>query len=312
MEKKDLFLIVGIGILSIALLTSLLFFKERIIFVNVLFLGSAIVFIPYSLYAYFEYKKIENMEKEFPNFLRDLAEAKRSGLSLLQAFKVTSKNNYGALSDEVRKIGNKLSWNITLERVLDIFKNRASKSEIISSSLTVINQAQKSGGNTSDILDALADNIEKIKETKAEKASLLDQQVLMMYAIFFIFLGLSLALIKFLMPLLGAQQATSFSIPGFQMGTNPCQMCISSNMPSCMSCDLYFSICQSFGFGSKEDPGCYFKSLFFSMTLIQGIFTGLIAGQISKGSVVAGIKHSLVMITSGFIIFLTTARIGFI
>jgi len=57
----------------------------------------------------------------------------------------------------------------------------------------------------------------------------------------------------------------------------------------------------------KTSVSCYYISLFFFMSVIQAFFSGLVAGQISEGSLISGIKHSLilVMITLGSFYILT-------
>jgi hypothetical protein len=67
-------------------------------------------------------------------------------------------------------------------------------------------------------------------------------------------------------------------------------------------------LCASFGVSGGI--GCYYLSLFFSVLLVQAIFMGLIAGQLGEGSVVAGIKHSLIMLAAVFIIFMFLIRSG--
>ena len=39
----------------------------------------------------------------------------------------------------------------------------------------------------------------------------------------------------------------------------------------------------------------YYVAIFFYVVLIQGIFMGLIAGQLGENSITAGSKHSLIM-----------------
>jgi flagellar protein FlaJ len=43
------------------------------------------------------------------------------------------------------------------------------------------------------------------------------------------------------------------------------------------------------------------KRMFFHMTVIQALFGGLIAGKMGEGTVNAGLKHSLIMMISGYI-----------
>ncbi len=43
------------------------------------------------------------------------------------------------------------------------------------------------------------------------------------------------------------------------------------------------------------------KRIFLHLTLVQGFFSGLVAGKMGEGSVSAGLKHSLVMMMLGFV-----------
>jgi flagellar protein FlaJ len=46
-----------------------------------------------------------------------------------------------------------------------------------------------------------------------------------------------------------------------------------------------------------------YTRLFFHAALIQGFFSGLIAGQMGEGHVFSGIKHALIMVTISFLVF---------
>jgi flagellar protein FlaJ len=50
--------------------------------------------------------------------------------------------------------------------------------------------------------------------------------------------------------------------------------------------------------------------MFFSVVIIQGIFTGLIAGQLGENSAVAGIKHSIIMVFVAVGVFFFLAKAG--
>ncbi|MFA4819997.1 MAG: type II secretion system F family protein, partial [Candidatus Aenigmatarchaeota archaeon] len=245
------------------------------------------------------------------NFLRDLSESQRAGLSLIQSIQAVSKSDYGSLTKEIKKINNQLSWNIPMERVLKNFVERLSDSKTIVRAIMVIDQANKSGGNVEDTMESLAANIESIRDAQQEKAVLLNQQVLMMYAIFFIFLGITIALIKFLIPLLEAQAQTGgFGVQGFS--PNPCSVCTESSDFECTGCKTFEAIGTAFDLGKSNDTATYYKSLFLAMILVQGFFSGLIAGQIGSDSVTVGIKHSLIMLLSGFIIFIIVVKTGLV
>jgi len=133
----------------------------------------------------------------------------------------------------------------------------------------------------------------------------------MMYAIFFIFLGITIALIKFLVPILQTQGLSS-GLGGMGFNANPCNICVNSPDPACFSCNAFFAVSAGLEFGTPEDPGSYYKSLFFFMIILQGFFTGLIAGQIASDSVVAGAKHGMIMVFSGFAIYVLILKLGIV
>jgi len=43
------------------------------------------------------------------------------------------------------------------------------------------------------------------------------------------------------------------------------------------------------------------KRIFLHLTLVQGFFSGLVAGKMGEGSISAGLKHSLIMMIAGFV-----------
>ncbi len=301
---------ISIGIFLVFLVIGIVFIFDPYMFAGLTILGLFISTTVYFLFRFFEFSLIKNCEKEFPNFLRDIAEAKRSGLSLIQAIETTSKSDYGALTKYVKKMAHQLTWNIPLSDVIENFRKRFEESSIINYSMLVLEEMEQFGGKTEDILDSLADNIENIKETYAEKESIMRQHVMTMYAIFFIFLGISVTLIKFLIPLMKTQgEIGGMSLFGSLSGS-PCSPCIGNQDPMCLPCNIYFSLCTLFSFGGLEDPTCYYKSLFFIMVAIQGIFSGLIAGQISSDSILAGIKHAIILGVSGIVLFLLMSYLG--
>src|SRR3989344_1935610 len=308
--KERKILIVSV-VIFLTLVSVSVYIGSIALIANMLFLGMLIIIVPYSLYKFFRLKKIRSYENDFPNFLRDISESLRAGLSLIQAIQTTSKSDYGALTSEIQKINNQISWNVPLDRVLKNFSARVSDSKIITRSLMIIDQANKSGGNIEDTMESLANHIESIKEAQQEKSVLLNQQVMMMYAIFFIFLGITVALIKFLIQLLQTQSQTGgFGVQGFN--PNPCSLCVNNQDLACMGCNTFSTITQAFELGDPKESSSYYKSLFLAMILIQGFFSGLIAGQIGSDSIAVGVKHSLIMLLSGFIVFMLLIKTGIV
>jgi flagellar protein FlaJ len=294
------------------IIIAIIFSPNTAIAVNLVLVAILVISVPYSVYRFVELKKIKAYENEFPNFLRDIAESQRAGLSVIESIKAASRSEYGSLTGEIRKMNNQISWNVPLEKVLLKFAHRMRKSDMILRAVMIIDQANKSGGNIDEVMESLASNIESIKDVQQEKSLLINQQVIMMYAIFFIFLGITIALIKFLIPLLQTQNQIGGFVILQNFNANPCASCIGSSDSACLGCSTFFSVSDAFDLGKREDAAAYYKSLFLTMILVQGLFSGLIAGQISNDSVVAGLKHSLIMLISGFSIFMVVTKLGLV
>ena len=264
--------------------------------------------IQYAFLKFLRFRYLAACERSFPNFLRDLAEARRSGLNLIEAIKLCSRNDYGTLSKEVKKLKDQLSWNIPLHEALGSFRSRLGKSSVIAYATLILEQAERSGGNVSLILDSLADNMESLKEIEAETRALMRTHVTSLYAIFFIFLGISAALIRFLVPLVQTQVAAE-AMPFGMLAGSPCSACVGKSEASCLICNFYFELCRLFHFGSESELACYMKSLFLTMILIMGASTGVVIGQIAEFRAIAGFKHSLILVLAGFFIFVSLSML---
>ena len=84
-----------------------------------LFFGLAVTvgFVPYSLYSYSKQRRIRDIEDNFPALLRDIAESRKSGMTLPQAVYKSARIDYGALSPDVKRMANQISWGVPLASV---------------------------------------------------------------------------------------------------------------------------------------------------------------------------------------------------
>ncbi len=267
---------------------------------NLLVLSIIISVVPYFLWKYSKLMWLKSIENQFPNFVRDLADSERSGMSLTEAIKIATKANYGKLSVEVQKMHNRLSWGTPFLRVLEIFGEKVKDSKIIIEALNIIRQSYEGGGDIAATLDSVSRDMIMLKEAEAERASLVKEHVMIMYGIFFMFLGVSIMIIFVMVPMLKSQPETGGALSnvgnmGFSF-INPCKGI------TFFPCGFFSGICGMFGI----EPGglsCYYIAMFFSVVIIQGIFTGLIAGQLGENSAIAGVKHSIIMVFVAIAIF---------
>lgn len=180
-------------------------------------------------------------------------------------------------------------------------------SKMLSRSISILLETYRSGGNVENILDTLKSSLLKIMESETYRKSTMQQHVMMMYGVFFMYLALIVMLGHFLIPMLDEMEKTpvgdNSGVTGLSLMTvaSPCDSC--SNVLCFGTCGLFKLIAGMFNFGT-ESLQVYYKSLFFTMVIVQGIFTGIIAGQISSKSWLDGLRHGFIMMFAGAIIIL--------
>lgn len=276
---------------------------------NFILLGLMIGIIPYVILSYFDYEKVKAVEDQLPLFLLDLAETQKAGMGLPDALKLAAKTDYGKLTPEIIKMNNQLSWGIPLQEVLQRFSFRMKKSNSIRRVIGIINEAYSSGGDVVRTMESIAEDIVTVNEVEKERKSMMFQHVMIMYAIYFIFIGIIIGLSKTLIPML-EMNVDSSAVGGIMSFQDPCNACIASTHIYCISCKIYGFVCQMFSLGAGSK--CYYNALFLIMVTVQGIFTGLVSGQIGENSIAAGFKHSLIMTCSGFGILMILFQTGLI
>ncbi|MEA3229468.1 MAG: type II secretion system F family protein [archaeon] len=259
----------------------------------VMILGAVTSVLPSSLYAYFNFSKYSRMEEYFPRFLRDFAEAKKSGMTFPDAFKSRMNTDYGELNEEIARASHQLSWGMPFVHVMSSMSKRLKYSPIMRRSFTIILEAFNAGGDVTDVMDDLSTDIKNIKEINDERKSEMSQQVIMMYFVSFLFLGITLMLYHILIPLISSGMMT-VNVSG--------SSAMAEVVDYCTYVPFLCSICLPFGFG--EGQLCYMEALFFVMAIVQAITSGLIAGEINEGSVAAGVKHALFLMVAAFIVFI--------
>ncbi|MCS7093588.1 MAG: type II secretion system F family protein [Candidatus Aenigmarchaeota archaeon] len=275
MERIFIFSIVlGIVAALILLLLNYLIFSGlpefRLIFSFINIFAALMMVLPLLVYQISVYTRKKHIEEYFPIFLRDFVEASRGGLTLPQALKSVSKNDYKELTPFIKKLSVRLEWGIPIDEALQTFA-KETKSKMISRIVASVIEAQKFGGNIVDTFQSLTNVAIEIDRLRKERMAYLQGQIATGYIIFFVFLGVIIAIEKFLLP------GLDVSVSGIT--------------------DVEKQTTQA----AELSP--FFKNVFRDIIIIQGIFAGLAVGKMSEGSVIAGIKHSFFMVFVGILIF---------
>ena len=268
LERNKMVVYAGVAVGTVAIVVGLLFFPNDPNQMNLIFFGFLTAVLPVSIVKYLEYRRVQEMERYFPEFLRDLGESIRSGMTLPSALTTVSKTYYGALSEEVRKIASQVSWGIPFDEALLKFSRRI-KSRIISRSVAILVEAFKFGGDVASILETVAEDARTLKEIEEERRGKMRPYLVTLYFVYIVFLGTFVILEVFFLPYLPVISSMSEIIGGG-------------------------------GAGLTESE---FRTVVFHLVLIEGFISGIAAGIMGEGRVIAGIKHSLILLGVGFIVF---------
>jgi len=270
MEKRFLTIIVLNSFLALFIFLINFFYLQKIttLYSTINIVCLIMFAFPIVLVKYVEYSRQKELEDMFPVFLHDFTESVRGGMMITDALKLVSRNNYKSLTPYVKKMAAQLDWGIPLEVVLLKFA-QSTKSKSIARIVSSVIETHRFGGKLTDTLDAIGNIAVQIDRLREERTAYLQSQIVTGYVVFFVFLGVIIGLERFLIPtLLHSQSLKSLSGTEVSLAT------------------------------AEE-----FKSIFRNLILIQGFFAGLTVGKMAEGVVVAGLKHSILMMLIGGIIY---------
>ena len=197
-------------------------------------------------------------------------------MSIVSAVHHLSRQKYGALTDQVKKLSVMLSWGIPFEEAFMKFA-KETKSKMIESLVLIILESFYSGGNIADILDTVAEDARRLREIQEERKSRFSSFVATMYVVFIISLILVYMLLIVLLPEMPAVPNIGFS---FNISSAP-----------------------SPGGSVSVIPEQEMKTLFLHLLIIQAVVSGLMAGIIGEGTWTAGLKHVFFMSLIGIVFF---------
>ena len=247
------------------------------IFLN--FFGLTFFFFLYPASYYWE--RVENakneVEEKFPDFLRDLAEYWKGGLSMTVAIQTLATSEYGALNDEVKKMSDQLSWGIKFSDVIKQFADRVG-TPLVQRAIALIAEADRAGGKISDILVTAANDSRELKFLEGERKRAIGSYIAVIWTSYFVFLGVIVTLAVVFIPAIAGSNSS-----GEEGGDSGGQTI--GNMTI-----------------RNIDP-LFFLTVFYYGVTMQAVGNGTMAGLMSTGRFSTGFKHSGMMIVVSLFVF---------
>ncbi len=236
-------------------------------------LAGITAFILPAYYIHVEANRIKKAEETFPELLRDLAQAKKAGLSLVDAFTLTSEVDYGVLTETMRTIATQLTWGVSFDQAMGLLAKRF-PTPMIKRSVNMVIEGYRVGGDVALVLKVAADDALELKTLELKRVGELAPYIIISYLTFFVFLGVLAVLNNWLIPMMTLSGEAMVGMGS--MGEAVIQKV------------------------DVETP----QMIFFHCAIIEGICAGLVAGKLGDGKITAGIKHALILSLSAFACFL--------
>jgi len=290
--------IVGIIVGLIIFVLDLLFFMDSGVFVPLLAIAITIAWGRYWYDIIIEDIRHKRLESEFPNFVRNMVSATKSGMPISQAIVYVARRDYGVLTPYVRRLSNQIRWNISVKKALLNFGD-ATKNRVIKRAIFTVIEAESAGGKIEDVLEDITSSLVKIEEIKARRIAALNSHKIQNYIIFFVFVGVMILIQNLIIPYIADSGIETVSDD-----ENPEAIDVGQTLDqSGLTADISISFRSIDAFITSVIAwASSMKGILMSLAIIQGFFTGLVIGKTAEGDFKSGIKHSLIMVTLAFLI----------
>ena len=223
---------------------------------------------PYGFYVAKKQREIKLIERRLPDFLRDVAEAGRFGMTLAEAIVVSSGGRYGKLTPEIKKMAAQITWGVPAAEALRLFAERV-KTPMVQRVVAIIVKSSDAGGDVADVLTMVSHDTRENQLTEDERRIAMSTYIAVIYISFLVFLVTIWILnVTFLPKMLEASGALT-STGGVV------QSPLAENLP-----EVVYNI----------------KVAFFIATIVHGLGDGILAGVLDTGRIPNGLRHSFIML----------------
>jgi flagellar protein FlaJ len=281
-EKSDLTktvliigIVIGVIFLIIGFLDAIGGLETPLNWIDYVALGLMGFSGPYGFYTTYKHKKIHNIEARLPDFLRDVAEAGRFGMTLAEAIKVSSRGRYGPLTPEIQRMAAQIEWGVPAAEALRLFAERVN-TPLVNRMISIIIKANDAGGSVADVLTMVAHDARESMLDQSERSLEMSTYTVVIYVAFAVFLATIFILNATFLPKMaeaGAQVSAGAAAAGI------------TNMPATIKTEVIPQI----------------QLIFVISVVIHAFGDGILAGVLQDGRIANGLRHSFIMLLLGLI-----------
>jgi archaeal flagellar protein FlaJ len=237
-------------------------------------MGTLAIIAPYGILDSAKFRRISRIESRLPDFLRDVAEAGRFGMTLPDAIIVASRGRYDLLTAEIKKMASQLEWGVPVATALTLFKERVN-TPLVNRTVSIIIKANEAGGNVADVLSMVARDTRDVQITTQERQITMLTYLTVIYISFYVFLVTIYIMAAVFLP----QMITAGSGIASSGTSTAGSSAISLNFSSIPELFLAFMVA----------------------VIVHAIGDGIMSGVIINGRISEGLQHATVMLASGWL-----------
>jgi len=268
-------LVVAVIFFVMAFLEALGGIKTGLLWIDFVAIGLMAICGPYGFYTTYKYNKIKEIESRLPDFLRDVAEAGRFGMTLAEAVKVASRGRYGGLTPEIRRMAAQIDWGVPAAEAMRLFAERVD-TPLVKRMMGIIIKANDAGGSVADVLTMVAHDARETMLTQQDRKISMATYTVVIYVSFMVFIATIFILNSTFLPKMeeaGRSVAEGAEAAGI------------TNMPATIKTDIIPTV----------------QLIFVVAVVIHAFGDGILAGVLQDGRIQNGMRHSFIMLLAGLI-----------
>jgi len=225
-------------------------------------------------------RRIEAVERVVPDFLDRLASLNEAGMTVVASMNRIRRSDLGRLNDELDVIWRDVQWGADLRTALKRFEARM-RTKTISRAVTLLTESIRASGDVGPVLRIAANRAKADRRLKQRRRDEMVVYNIFIYIGFLVFLAIVGVVVIVLLPNLPETTAVSED----------------------QARSVAFGGSGLEGIGQLDEDA--WRLTLVHAIMIQGFFSGWLAGQFSTGDVRAGAKHVTILLVLGYIVILT-------
>jgi archaeal flagellar protein FlaJ len=237
--------------------------------------------VPITFISFSNYRFLKSVERNIPQFLRDVLQGTDSGLMLPKALIEASKNGHGPVSTEFGIAMTKFAFGYDFTKSVTEAGERL-RHPFAPQVAVIISEAYAAGAKMHDVLSSSVHFFNNLEQYSEQRQSELKPYTQLVYISIGVFLVICLVVLSsFILPLANmhgsASPAGSAGLSGFFKTSS---------------------------FAINSSGLSYYTSIFFFAAVMESLFAGMVAGKIVDSSVGAGMRHSVILVSICAAVFL--------